>query len=283
MTIVRPSISFREGITVANCMTYFHAFILDIPYMETYLLAATHLIPIVYGSNLQILTDMEWTDIGHSFGILEETYSRTERALLPNHRIDLILGFTTLYLLVRMYVNSLVAEVSQQMYGGILRCISLGVTEGLSTWRCNIQLNVQAVIVPVGRVSLGRILNVVGAAVDLFDDQSIAVVYGESPICKRNVRGTHGNGPVAIIVTTMKEKDLREISHFDAQHLTIIVGQNLLDSQADVVQTAVSLVNMYSAHSVLTVFNLYLVAMYGVENIQFETFVIWSKESFEFS
>ena len=128
MTIVRPSISFREGITVANCMTYFHAFILDIPYMETYLLAATHLIPIVYGSNLQILTDMEWTEIGHSFGIFEETYSRTERALLPNHRIDLILGFTTLYLLVRMYVNSLVAEVSQQMYGGTLRCISLGVT-----------------------------------------------------------------------------------------------------------------------------------------------------------
>ena len=45
----------------------------------------------------------------------------------------------------------------------------------------------------------------------------------------------------------------------------------------------VSLVNMYSAHSVLTVFNLYLVAMYGMEHTQFETFVIWSKESFEFS
>ena len=59
ITIVRPSISFREGITVANCMTHFHAFILDIPYHEDYLLAATHLILIVYGSNLQIQTDME--------------------------------------------------------------------------------------------------------------------------------------------------------------------------------------------------------------------------------
>ena len=59
ITIVRPSISFREGITVANCMTHFHAFILDIPYHEAYLLAATHLILIVYGSNLQIQTDME--------------------------------------------------------------------------------------------------------------------------------------------------------------------------------------------------------------------------------
>ena len=143
----------------------------------TYLLAVTHLISTVYGSNLHIPTDMEWTEIGYSFGIFEETYSRTERALSPNHRIDLVLGFTTLYLLVRMYLDSLVAEVSQQMYGGTLRCISLGFTEGLSTWRCNIQLNVQAVIVPVGTVSLGRILNVVAAAVDLFNDQPTAVVY----------------------------------------------------------------------------------------------------------
>ena len=83
----------------------------------------------VYGSNLNVQTDMEWTEIGQSFGIMEETYSRTERALLPNHRIDLVLGFTTLYLLVRMYMNSLAAEVSQQMYGGTLRCISLGFME----------------------------------------------------------------------------------------------------------------------------------------------------------
>jgi F0F1-type ATP synthase beta subunit len=64
------------------------------------------------------------------------------------------------------------------MYGGILRCISLGATEGLSTWKCNIQLNVQAVVVPVGRISLGRILNVVGSAVDAFDDQPTEIAYG---------------------------------------------------------------------------------------------------------
>jgi hypothetical protein len=60
ITIVRPSVSFREGITMANCMTRFHAFILDIPYNETYLLAVTHLIPAAYGSNLHIPTGMEW-------------------------------------------------------------------------------------------------------------------------------------------------------------------------------------------------------------------------------
>lgn len=125
------------------------------------------------------------------------------------------------------------------MYGGTLRCISLGFTEGLSTWRCNIQPNVQAVMVPVGTVSLGRILNVGGAAVDLFNDQPTAVVYGESPICRSNVGETLGNGPVAAITTTIKEKDLRQIHYYDVQQVTTMEGQNLIDSQADVVHTAV--------------------------------------------
>jgi hypothetical protein len=279
ITIVRPSVSFREGITMANCMTRFHTFILDIPYHETYLLAATHLIPVAYGSNLQIRADMEWAGTGHSFGLLEEAYSRTERTLAPNHRIDLILGFTTLYLLVRTYGNSLVAEVSQQMYGGILRCISLGATEGLSTWKCNIQLNVQAVVVPVGRVSLGRILNVVGAAVDLFDDQPTAIVYGESPICKGNVGGALGNGPVATITTTIKKDDSGKIQYYCAQHIGVKAGQNLLDLQADVVQVVISTEEVHSAHSVLIMLSLYLTAMYWGEIAQFETFNIWSKES----
>ena len=34
-----------------------------------------------------------------------------------------------------------------------------------------------------------------GVAVDLFNDQPTAVVYGESPICRRNVGEAFGNGP----------------------------------------------------------------------------------------
>ena len=75
---------------------------------------------------------MKWAEqMGQALGILEEAYSRTESVLSPNHRIDTVLGFTSLYLLVKFYNNSLVAEVSQQMYGGILRCISLGQMEGI--------------------------------------------------------------------------------------------------------------------------------------------------------
>ena len=48
---------------------------------------------------------MKWAEqMGQALGILEEAYSRTESVLSPNHRIDTVL----------------VAEVSQQMYGGIL-------------------------------------------------------------------------------------------------------------------------------------------------------------------
>jgi len=190
LTIIRPSVCFREGITMANCMTQFQAFILDLPYQESYLLAVSHLIPAAYEHNLHIPKGMQWMhETGQQYGLMEESYSRTERSVSPNCRIDLILGFTSLYLLVKSYNNSLIGEVSQQMYGGILRCISLGPTEGLSTWKCNIQLNMQAVVVPVGRLSLGRILNVVGSAVDMYDDQPTAVVYGQSPICKRNTLG----------------------------------------------------------------------------------------------
>merc|ERR1712060_847034 len=202
MTIIRPSVCFREGITMANCMSRFNTFMLGLPYNTTYLLAVTHLIPADYKRNLEIPARMHWAkQTDGIIGILEESYSRAEASLAPNNRQDLVLGFASLYLLVKSYNNSLVAEVSQQMYGGILRCISLGPTEGLSTWKCSIQLNVQAVIVPVGRISLGRILNVVGSAVDLYDDQPTALAYGQSPICKGFRRGAHAHelaGVVAI-------------------------------------------------------------------------------------
>lgn len=210
---------------------------------------------------------------------MEELYSRTEQALLPNHRIDLVLGFTSLYLMVKTYSNSLVAEVSQQMYGGILRCISLGATEGLSTWRCNIQLNVQAVVVPVGRISLGRILNVVGAAVDLFDDQLTAAVYGESPICRRSILGTPENRFIASVIITIKDTELGYLEYHYAQHIGMEAGQNLLDSFADVARTAGTLEHLPSAHYIPLMLTLYLGVMLFSEITQFQTTSIWKKES----
>ena len=48
----------------------------------------------------------------------------------------------------------------------LLRTIAFSTTQCISTWRCLTLFSLQAVIVPVGRIALGRILNVVGSIID---------------------------------------------------------------------------------------------------------------------
>ena len=68
-----------DSVTVTNCMTRFYTFIAHIPYQESYLLAATHLILILYCYNLDTSIGMKWAEqMGQALGILEEAYSRTE-------------------------------------------------------------------------------------------------------------------------------------------------------------------------------------------------------------
>lgn len=70
-------------------------------------------------------------------------------------------------MLTKSYQNSLVAELSQLCLGGVFRAIALGSTDGLCTWRCILSMQ-QPVIVPVGRIALGRIFNVVGSVIDRY-------------------------------------------------------------------------------------------------------------------
>nr|AVY51802.1 ATP synthase CF1 beta chain [Pyrocystis lunula] len=86
------------------------------------------------------------------------------------NRHHVLLGFTSMFLAVRSYSNILVAELNQLCYGGLLRCIALGSTDGLCSWRCLSILTFQPVIVPVGRLTIGRILNVVGSVIDRYID-----------------------------------------------------------------------------------------------------------------
>ena len=62
----------------------------------------------------------------------------------------------------------MVAELSQLCYIGVIRSVALGSTDGLCTWICTYLLGLQPVIVPAGRMSLGRIFNVVGAIIDRY-------------------------------------------------------------------------------------------------------------------
>ena len=74
----------------------------------------------------------------------------------------------SLFFTTKSYLSSLVAELSQLCYISVLRSVALGSTDGLCTWICIYLLGLQPVLVPAGRISLGRIFNVVGAIIDRY-------------------------------------------------------------------------------------------------------------------
>ena len=79
---------------------------------------------------------------------------------------DSILPLAALFLLIKSYASIPTLEISQLCYKALLRTIAFSTTQCISTWRCLTLFSLQAVIVPVGRIALGRILNVVGSIID---------------------------------------------------------------------------------------------------------------------
>jgi F-type H+-transporting ATPase subunit beta len=62
-------------------------------------------------------------------------------------------------------VKGLIMEVQQQIGGGVVRCITMGTSEGLSRG-LKVSDTGDAIKVPVGKQTLGRIMNVLGDPVD---------------------------------------------------------------------------------------------------------------------
>lgn len=94
---------------------------------------------------------------------------------------DSLLGFTSVFMLAKSYTNFLICEISQLCFGGVLRSVALGTTDGLSTWRVSFLNLYQPVTVPVGRLSLGRIFNVTGSAIDRYIDLGISCCFSSLP------------------------------------------------------------------------------------------------------
>eukprot|EP00403_Amphidinium_massartii_P014070 CAMPEP_0178414744 /NCGR_PEP_ID=MMETSP0689_2-20121128/23195_1 /TAXON_ID=160604 /ORGANISM="Amphidinium massartii, Strain CS-259" /LENGTH=513 /DNA_ID=CAMNT_0020036045 /DNA_START=269 /DNA_END=1810 /DNA_ORIENTATION=- len=97
-------------------------------------------------------------------------------------------------LFTKSYSNALVCEVQQIAYGGILRAVALASTDGLDIVNTYGHLSYQPLVVPVGRVCQGRILNCLGAPMDAFSDISISANYGSPasflPICSTSTSTT---------------------------------------------------------------------------------------------
>ena len=146
LLVIRPSCNFRDGRVIKNYTANFRQYFIELPFNDGYLFGLIHLIPGNYRSTL------------HCF------YSSMCKEVC-NVR-DIILGFAPVFLFIKSYASCLVAELSQLCYKGVLRTIALGSTDGLCTWRCTFVMGLQPVIVPVGRIALGRIFNVVGSIID---------------------------------------------------------------------------------------------------------------------
>ena len=104
--VIRPSSSFRDGIVVSNCMVHFRRYLLMMPFHEDYLFGFVYTLPIDY-----------------------ETQTCS---LYTSFIRDIVIGFTSLFLLAKAYSNMLMSELSQLCYEGLIRSIALASTDSLS-------------------------------------------------------------------------------------------------------------------------------------------------------
>jgi ATP synthase alpha/beta family, nucleotide-binding domain len=158
--VIRPSCNFRDGRVIINSTANFRQYLIELPFNDGYLFGLLHLIPANYRSTTQWLCQIVGLWIWD----------------------DIILGFAAVFFLIKSYASCLVGELSQLCYKGVSRCIALGSTDALCTWRCLSLINLQPVIVPVGRIALGRILNVVGSIIDPYMELCYSCQFNKSII-----------------------------------------------------------------------------------------------------
>ena len=165
LLFIQPECNFRDGRVIQNYAANQSEYFTEMPFNCTYLLSVVHLGCAEYNSTYS--------------GVLQETHDINVR--------DTILSFASLFLLVRPYANFLVAELNQLCYGGVFRAIALGSTDCLCTLQCTFVIILQPVIVPVGRIALGRILNVVGSSIDPYIDLCLSSQFGSCHMLSSNV------------------------------------------------------------------------------------------------
>ncbi len=157
LLVIRPSCNFRDGRVIINYTANFRQYFIELPFNDGYLFGLMHLIPLNYRSTMRCLCQIVVWD-------------------------DIILGFAGVFFLIKSYASCLVGELSQLCYTGVYRTIALGSTDALCTWRCLSLIALQPVIVPVGRIALGRIFNVVGSIIDPYMELCYSCQFNKSII-----------------------------------------------------------------------------------------------------
>jgi F-type H+-transporting ATPase subunit beta len=222
LLVIRPSCNVRDGTVVKNYMANQAQYFAELPFNDGYLMGLIHLCCADYRSAY------------HGSFAIPSIYE-------PNLG-SITLGFASVFLLIKSYANSLVAELSgSHSLQALFRGIALGSTDGLCTFSCAFLLTFGPVIVPVGRIALGRILNVVGSSIDAYIDLPCS-----SQFCSRYfiVRPTlvDTSLPVALMTTEPF------IHHSHLQPRTSLLRQTF---QAVVVSTISEGWIFYLAHWIL--------------------------------
>lgn len=203
--IFRPSIIPRNAVTVKNPLNKVIDFYAFIPSYTSLFISITSLIPLEYSTAYSKCSQNNFLKTANIFkAFTEELFDIKANTVSPSLAVgNVIVGFTTLYKLLRAYSNILIVEVCQQSYGGGLRSIALAGTDGLSTWNCKAVCTYNPVVVPVSRSTLGRLFNVSGSTVDSYND-----LYHSATFCTFDFGFEFLNN----ITDGLKQLDMREIN-----------------------------------------------------------------------
>jgi len=107
--LIRPSCNFRDGRLIKNYTANFRHYFIELPFNDGYLFALIHLI-----------------NVEHSFYFYKSMF----KEVCHINRRDIILGFAPVFLFLKTYATSLVAELSQLCYKGVCRAVAFGTTDG---------------------------------------------------------------------------------------------------------------------------------------------------------
>ena len=115
-------------------------------------------------------------------------------------------GLPALYTAIEIELNhqKLVVEVAQHIGDDIVRCISMGATDGLVRGTKAIATN-QSILVPVGKETLGRLFNVLGEPID---NKGPVLTSMKLPIHRKAPSYDQQNTKTEILETGIKVIDL---------------------------------------------------------------------------
>lgn len=106
---------------------------------------------------------LEKTNNSEKFGVVVQVIGAVVDVEFSKENIPNV--YNALEIVSDSPVKGLILEVQQQIGGGVVRCITMGTSEGLSRGVL-VKDSGKAISVPVGKETLGRIMNVLGEPVD---------------------------------------------------------------------------------------------------------------------